>query len=322
MLEPAPFHTALADGPEGARAFWLRAEDGMRLRIAHYPGPEAAGGTVLLFPGRTEYVEKYGRVARDFAAQGFHVLTIDWRGQGLADRMLEDVRTGHVHLFADYQKDVASLLDAVDVLGLPRPLHLLAHSMGGAIGLRALSRGLPVAGAGFTAPMWGIRMFGPVRTAAWALSWSGARMGMGHVYAPSTGPGSYLARTAFEGNLLTTDRDSWDYMLHQVTEVPDLALGGPSLRWLHQALAECRSLSRLSAPQVPCLTYLGSNERVVDPARVRARMADWPGGRLDVIRGGEHEVLMENAATRGRIVSQLAAHYRQGAKAARAQASA
>ncbi|WP_226622524.1 alpha/beta fold hydrolase [Alloyangia pacifica] len=318
MLDPAPFHAELADGPEGGSAFWLRAEDGLRLRIAHYPAPEAAEGTVLLFPGRTEYVEKYGRVARDFAARGFHVVAIDWRGQGLADRMLEDVQTGHVHLFADYQKDVAALLDAVDMLGLPRPLHLLAHSMGGAIGLRALTRDLPVASAGFTAPMWGIRMLGPVRPAAWALSWSGARMGMGHLYAPSTGPGSYLARTAFEGNVLTTDRAGWDYMLRQVTEVPELALGGPSLRWLHEALAECLSLSRLPAPDVPCLTYLGSNERVVDPARIRARMGRWPGGRLEMIQAGEHEVLMEDMVTRSRIVSQLVAHYRQGAEEAQA----
>ncbi|MCT4372487.1 alpha/beta hydrolase [Yangia mangrovi] len=322
MLEQAPFHAALADGPEGARAFWLRAGDGLRLRVAHYPGPEAAEGTVLLFPGRTEYVEKYGRTAREFAVRGFHVLTIDWRGQGLADRMLDDVQTGHVHLFADYQTDVAALLDAVDMLGLPRPLHLLAHSMGGAIGLRALTRGLPVASAGFTAPMWGIRMFGPMRPAAWALSWSGARMGMGHVYAPSTGPDSYLSRTPFEGNVLTTDHEGWEYMRRQVTEVPELALGGPSLRWLHEALAECRSLSRLPAPGVPCLTYVGSNERVVDAARIHARMRAWPGGKLEVVQAGEHEVLMEAAATRERIVAQLAAHYRQAAEAAGAQASA
>ncbi|MBE9638432.1 alpha/beta fold hydrolase [Salipiger mangrovisoli] len=322
MLDAAPFHAELADGPEGACAYWLRAEDGLRLRLAHFPGPDAAEGTVLLFPGRTEYVEKYGHVARDFAARGFHVLTIDWRGQGLADRLLEDVQTGHVHLFADYQKDVAAMLGAVDALGLPRPLHLLAHSMGGAIGLRALTRGLPVAAAGFTAPMWGIRMAGPMRPAAWALSWSGARMGMGHFYAPSTGPGSYLSRTAFEGNVLTTDRASWDYMLRQVTEAPELQLGGPSLRWLHEALAECLSLSRQPSPEVPCLTYLGSNERVVDAARIRARMGRWPGARLEIIQAGEHEVLMEDLVTRGRIVSQLVAHFRQAAEAARTQARA
>ncbi|MCA0994359.1 alpha/beta fold hydrolase [Alloyangia pacifica] len=322
MSAEAPFYADLAEGPEGARALWIRAEDGLRLRLGHYPGPAKAEGTVLLFPGRTEYVEKYGRVAQAFAARGFHTLTIDWRGQGLADRMLEDAQTGHVHLFADYQRDVDAMLGAARDLGLPEPFHLLGHSMGGAIGLRALVRGLPVAGAGFTAPMWGIRFVGPVRQAAWALSWSGARFGMGHFYAPSTGPGSYLTRTAFEGNVLTTDRSGWDYMLRQVTEVPQLQLGGPSLRWLHEALAECLALSRLPAPEVPCLTFLGSNERVVDGARIRSRMARWPGGRLELIQGGEHEVLMEDAVTRERVISQISALYRQAAEDKGAQARA
>ncbi len=74
-------------------------------------GPQrTAKGTVLLFPGRTEYIEKYGRAARDLYQRGFATLTVDWRGQGLADRMLEDARIGHVHYFTDYQKDVAAMI--------------------------------------------------------------------------------------------------------------------------------------------------------------------------------------------------------------------
>lgn len=313
MLSEAPFHAQLAEGPEGARAFWVRARDGLRLRVAHYPGPADATGTVLLFPGRTEYVEKYGRVARDFADRGFHTLTIDWRGQGLADRMLGDRRTGHVHLFRDYQHDVAAMLDAAAELGLPGPRFLQAHSMGSCIGLRALYEGLPVVACGFTGPMWGIRIAAPVRPAAWALGWSSARMGLDHIYAPSTGPESYTAKSPFEGNLLTTSRDGWDYMNRQVTELPDLQLGGPSLRWLHQALGECLALSRMPAPSLPCIAFVGSNERIVDVARIEARMAGWPGGRMEVVQGAEHEVLMEDAVTRGRIVSRMAELFEEAA---------
>ncbi|EPX76236.1 alpha/beta fold hydrolase [Salipiger mucosus] len=320
MLSAAPFHAELADGPEGARAFWATTPDGLRLRVAHYPGPEDAIGTVLLFPGRTEYVEKYGRVARDFADRGYHVVSVDWRGQGLADRMLEDRRTGHVHLFRDYQQDVMAVMAAVNELGLPKPLFLHGHSMGGCIALRAAIEGLPVAACAFTAPMWGIRIAAPVRPAAWALGWSSARMGWDHLYAPSTGPDSYTATGTFEGNLLTTSREGWDYMRRQVHEAPELQLGGPSLRWVHQALGECLSLARLPAPAMPCITFLGSNERIVDAARIETRMAGWPGGRLEMIQGAEHEVLMEDAVTRGRIVSQMAEVFARGAESAGAHA--
>ena len=87
-LAPAPFHADLAEGPAGARAHWVHTSDGLRIRLGHFPAEEPRG-TVLLFPGRTEYIEKYGRTASDLAAGGYDTLCIDWRGQGLADRLLD-----------------------------------------------------------------------------------------------------------------------------------------------------------------------------------------------------------------------------------------
>ena len=75
-----------ADGPQGGVAQWLTTSDGVRVRVAVW-GRDAPKGTVLLFPGRTEYVEKYGRAAGDLLARGFATVAIDWRGQGLADRL-------------------------------------------------------------------------------------------------------------------------------------------------------------------------------------------------------------------------------------------
>lgn len=308
-LPPVPFFADLAEGPAGAQAHWLTADDGVQLRVGHFPS-QARSGTVLLFPGRTEYLEKYGRTAADFAERGFDTFAIDWRGQGLADRLLDDKLTGHVHLFDDYQRDVAAMVAAATRLDLPKPWHLLGHSMGGGIGLRALMNGLPVASASFTGPMWGIAMAGPLRPAAWALSWGGASLGFGHVYTPGTKPISYIISEPFQGNLLTTDPEMWDYMRRQTEAQPELQLGGPSLRWLHQALAECRSLARMDAPRVPCLTFLGTNERIVDKVRITDRMTKWPGGRLEWIEGGEHECLMEGRATRSRIANELATHFK------------
>jgi lysophospholipase len=134
-LSPAPFYGDLAEGPDGAAAWWVTTSDGLRVRVGHFPAAQPAQGTVLLFPGRTEYVEKYGRTAQAFAQRGFHTVAIDWRGQGLADRLLDDPRTGHVHVFDDYQLDLAAVMAAVHELDLPRPFHLLGHSMGGCFGM-------------------------------------------------------------------------------------------------------------------------------------------------------------------------------------------
>ncbi|SMX43758.1 Phospholipase YtpA [Maliponia aquimaris] len=313
---PAPFHADLAEGPADSRAWWMETSDGLRVRIAHY-GSDGDRGTVLMFPGRTEYAEKYGRVARVLSDAGYHTLAIDWRGQGLADRMLGERRTGHVHVFEDYQRDVSAMLDLARRLNLPGSMHLIAHSMGGCIGLRAVFDGLPVASCVFTGPMWGIRISDPVRPAAWAISRMSKTVGLGHLFAPGTGVDSYVASSSFPDNLLTTDPEQWEYMRRQVLAIPELQLGGPSLHWLHEALAESRRLARRPSPSLPCICYCGTNERIVDVDRIRSRMDSWPGGRLEMVEGGEHEVLMEVPRIRERILAEIVDHFdATGAKSA------
>lgn len=303
----APFFADIADAPEGAHALWREAEDGVRLRVTLLA--RGAAGTVLLFPGRTEYAEKYGPLARWLGERSLSVLTVDWRGQGLSARLLPDAVVGHVVAFPDYQRDVAALLGAADALGLPEPRHLLAHSMGGAIGLRALMEGLPVASSAFSAPMWGIVMASGLRPVARALGWASRPLGLADRYAPGTGRTMYLDGAPFAGNLLTGDRECFDWLRRQVTAHPELALGGPSLRWLHEALVEEVALARLPSPGVACLCGLGSEEGIVSAAVIRERMGRWPGGRLMVLEGARHELLMERPPLREAFLAAVAEHF-------------
>lgn len=307
-MKDAPFFTDVADGPDDGHAYWLTTEDQVRIRIGIW-NKGGAKGTVLLFPGRTEHIEKYGRTAGEFAARGLATLAVDWRGQGIADRLLDDPATGHVHWFSDYQKDVSAVLDAAKSLNMPEPYYLLAHSMGGCIGLRALHNGLPVRAAVFSGPMWGINMAPSTRPAAWALAWGGTLAGLGNRYAPGSSAESYLATSPFDDNLLTTDPESWDYMKAQITTHPDLLLGGPSLRWVREALVECRNLDKMDSPPLPAITFLGTNERIVDANRIHSRMERWTNGKLEMIDPGEHEVLMEGAAMRTIIHDKIEAFF-------------
>lgn len=307
MAEPAPFFRDVAEGPENVRAVWATASDGVRLRLATWPGGDK--GTVLLFPGRTEYVEKYGRTAADLVGHGFTTIAIDWRGQGLSDRLMEDRDLGHVGKFLDYQRDVAELLAAARDQDLPKPYFLLAHSMGGCIGMRALLQGLPVGAAVFSAPMWGIMLSRRMRPVAWALSFLGRHVWGGRLLTPGTTRRSYVSEAPFADNMLTTDPDMYAYMQRQVSTYPELSLGGPSLHWLHEALAECRRKADMQSPDIPALTFLGSNERVVDPAPIHARTAGWPGSRLRIIDTAEHEVLMERPEIRSRVLAETATFF-------------
>lgn len=303
----APFHDDVTTAPQGGVIRWLHASDGVRIRVGYWRGGDK--GTALLFPGRTEYLEKYGPAAIDLGQRGYSTLAIDWRGQGLADRLIADQNRGHVRRFADYQRDVGAVLQFAGGADLPRPWFLLGHSMGGCIGLRALHNGLPVRAAAFSAPMWGIRITPALVPVAWVVSGTSRYIGRSEAYVPGSNAGCYVVAQPFENNFLTTDRDMFGFMTRQASRHPDLALGGPSLNWLHEALREMLVLRRMQMPRVPAITSIGSRERIVDVTAVRQVMSRWPGGVLDVVEGAEHEIMMETPAIRAAFYDRITAFF-------------
>jgi len=298
----APFFEDIASGPAGGVAHWVTTADGLKIRVGHWAtGGDTLKGTILLFPGRTEYIEKYGPAAADFLARGYATVSIDWRGQGIADRTTDKPLLGDVVDFKDYQHDVAALLAHVETLGLPQPYYLVAHSMGGSIGLRALLNGLPVKAAAFSAPMWGIKLAAPMRPLAWGITGLSKLVGLDKSLAPGQTSQSYVNRVAFVDNTLSSDLEMFDFMRNQLAAHPELELGGPSLRWLGEALRDMRHLSNMPSPEIPCITFLGSDEAIVDPNAIRTRMGAWNDGNLKVLDKGRHEVMMENPTMRSLV---------------------
>lgn len=308
-MNPAPFNTLPGDPLPLARAFWLRAEDGVRLRAAHWAAG-GASGTVLLFPGRTEYLEKYAAVAADLNAAGLDVLSMDWRGQGMSDRLQDNSRPGHIGAFSDYQRDVVELVVAAQELDLPQPWHLLAHSMGGAIGLAALDGGLPVASVVFSSPMWGINLRGIPEPAALALATLLSRLGRGGHPAPRTGgEESFVLLDPFHDNLLTHDGQRWGRLVAEAAAWRDISVGGASNDWLREAILECRRLATLPPPGLPALIALGDGERIVSPQAIRSRAAAWPSARLLELAQCRHEPMIERDPVRDLFLQAALAHF-------------
>ena len=305
MDAPAPL--VGTDGP-AARALWLRAADGVRLRVVHWPAPEGGRGTVLILPGRTEWAEKYALVAGALAARGWGAVAIDWRGQGLADRALADPRIGHVDDFAEYQLDLRAVLDWAAPLG---PMPWLAHSMGGCIALRGLVEGLRPPAVAFSAPMWGLATAGWMQAAVGLKARLVRPFGRDRGYTPTTGPDYGLPGMAFDLNPLTRDRGLFDRMKAQIAAEPRLALGGPSLAWSGAALAEMGRLARAPSPSVRALIGLGGSETIVSPRAIRDRAGRWPGAELVSYPGAEHELLMERPEVRDDLLDRAVALFGQ-----------
>jgi lysophospholipase len=47
---------------------------------------------------------------------------------------------------------------------------------------------------------------------------------------------------------------------------------------------------------------------IVDPARIKRRLQDWPGSRLLTVPTARHEVLMETPAIRSRVMAEIVSH--------------
>ena len=76
--------------PDDAVSGLIKTPDGAELRFARWPPPAGRKGTVCVFTGRGEQIEKYFETVADLRDRGFAVAMIDWRGQGHSSRRLSD----------------------------------------------------------------------------------------------------------------------------------------------------------------------------------------------------------------------------------------
>ncbi len=287
----APLFNDIACAPSGGIAHWRTCEDGVRIRVATWK--KGTKGTILIFPGRTEFIEKYGPTVQNILDMGYSAAVVDWRGQGLADRITANHQLGHIKHFHDYQRDVDEFLRVVQNASLPNAHALIAHSMGGTIALRALHNGLPIENAIFSAPMWGVYVAPLLRLPAKLITDIGPLIGLAKRFSPNTNPNNYVQVNPFEGNVLTNEAKTYRWLTEQLNAHPELGIGGPSINWLHQAFVECAKLRRLPPPKQKCLCFLGGEEAIVSPKAINKIMANWPNGKLVNVDGAQHEILME-----------------------------
>ena len=302
-MQTAPYHTEVSGSEITPSTQWRHCEDGVRVRVSIWSG--GTKGTIIIFPGRTEFIEKYGAVAERFTKMGYSVAAIDWRGQGIADRVHKERQMGHVEDFIDYQQDVTQLMAAIAEADLPRPFTMLGHSMGGAIGLRSLQDGLDLDATIFSGPMWGIFLPPAIKLVARITLAILPPLGFANMLAPTRTLSNYVEVSPFKGNSLTSDKDAFEFMKFQMETYPELGLGGPSVHWLSEATTECAQLVRNGPAKQRCLCLCGRNEKIVNTKSIDNVMARWKNGHLVYLPGAQHEVFMESPETTAKVWAEV-----------------
>ncbi len=289
--------------PAGARFGWLERPGGMKLRYGLWAGaPDSSNhtlsrpGTVLVLPGRAEFIEKYFETVGNLRARGFAVAIIDERGQGRSGREVPDPLKGHVSRFQDYVDDLRAFVNEVVCPQLPPPYVLLAHSMGGAISLFYLRQETtPVTCAVLTAPM--IRIKTPTYL-------SGVQEGFvrlaRRIFGPQAstwpGPRSDPAQVRFEDNVVTSDPARFARAVTVLKADPALAVGPPTLGWVLEAVAATKKLrdpAFARSIRLPVLVAQAEKDVLVDNQALADFAHRLPFGRLITIKGAKHEILME-----------------------------
>lgn len=280
------------DVPEGAEEHWLEGRGGVKVRVMTAPatrGPPR--GSVIVCPGRTEFIEKYFEATKELQQRGFAVFCIDWRGQGLSGREVENSLKGHFSTFDDPVNDLATALRLLNEK-LPRPHIGLAHSMGGAILLRALqTRRVDLDAAAFSAPMWGIANLGDMGKQYVRFMNS---LGAGGSFAPSVD--KKWKREPFKKNPVTHDKARHDRCQGLISEEPRLALAGPTVGWVAAAADATESFQQPGAfahVRIPILVATAGEEQLVANAAHDEVAAQLPDATHITIAGAKHEILME-----------------------------
>jgi lysophospholipase len=279
--------------PDGAEELWLEGRGGLKIRALWAPAPKRpARGSVILCNGRTEFVEKYFEVIRELQQRNFAVYTIDWRGQGLSDRLIKKRLAGHIDTMDEAVADLAQGVKNMGEGKLPRPYIMLAHSMGGNIGLRALqTRRLEVEGAIFSAPMWGIAGLKP---AARNFARFMTAIGAGGMIGPGQ-PGKWR-KEKFKRNPVTHDRERHARAQALIMAEPQLALAGVTYGWVTAAantIEGFRQPGALAHLRIPITVLTAAEDELVDNDSHDIVSRLLPQARHDVIQRSRHEIMME-----------------------------
>ncbi|QWG12571.1 alpha/beta hydrolase [Bradyrhizobium sediminis] len=281
--------------PEDVVSGTIKTPDGAELRFARWAPPAGRKGTVCVFTGRSEMIEKYFETVRDLRERGFAVAMIDWRGQGHSSRRLRDPRKGYVRDFADFEVDVETFVQQVVLPDCPPPYFALAHSMGGAVMLR-------VAHAGkrwfdrmvLSAPM--IDLPGHATSfPARALLKFLRLTGQGGRYIPG-GSDALSGTESFVNNRLTSDPVRYARNAAILEEDQTLGLAAPTVAWADTAIRTMGGFRAADYPlqiRQPILMLAASNDTVVSTAAIEEFAYHLRAGSHLVIAGSKHEILQE-----------------------------
>lgn len=300
------FRTEILPYFEASRKGSFKGRDGVSIAWRAFPPFNSAtfhgARALVILNGRSEFMHKYAELVYDFRNRGYSIYLMDHRGQGESGRMLSESQIGHVQNFHDYVDDLGTFLNEVVLKDSPSEVHVLAHSMGGTIAtIYAIEHPQAFRSMVLTAPMYQPNLGKYPEFVALAIAELMKLIGKSADLAPGRTLDEW--KNPFEPNNVTHSRARYDYALDLLLEHPEDATGGPTYRWVQEAIRG-GAWVRKNADKLrtPVRILQAGSDRVVvgvfeNEICCKAKDCD-----LKVIDGSKHEILMESDEYRNRAM--------------------
>ncbi len=277
-------------------------------RTAFVDKPEAI---IFILPGLSEYAEKYIETITYFNDLNYNVVIIDWAYQGLSNRFDPNRHKRHSDGISADISDLRFLITQKIKSNLPH--YMLAHSMGGNIGMRyVIEHPQTFEAISASAPMLGIkgiceclkitnfllRILSPLK----------------NFYVPGGHDWSERDRKDIINNMFSHDKERKEVHNAWMVVNPQLQVGNPTYQWLKEnmnSICTLKNKTELEKITVPVLLGLAANDKVVDNKSIINADRHLPNSQILELEGSAHEILMECDPIRNNFLSKTIALFKQ-----------
>ena len=289
----------------GVDGYFIGAND-VKIYYKYFIRANLEKGAIVISNGRTEAAVKYKEVIFDLFNNGYSVYIHDHRGQGFSGRMADDPEMGYVDRFRFYVNDMKYYIDNFVTPQNHKNIYLLAHSMGGAIGVTFLED-YPgyFNAAAFSSPMLGFNC--PNCLIAGLLSGDEPNYAWGQ-----TGYSEGLED--FSKNTLTGSEVRYNRMNQIFEEFPDARLGGATFQWANRSCKQFDVIfDGVSNIQTPLILFSAGDEEIVSSSAhndfIDELNSSDKKAKAYLVDDAKHELLIEKDEIRIAVLTKILDFY-------------
>jgi len=281
--------------PAGGTFIYIPMQDNKNIRLAYWQLPKTnkeCRGTVLLQQGHNEFIEKYYETIQDLIDRNFNVISFDWRGQGMSDRMINNKNKQYVEDFSIHCQDLTFIINEIIYNKFPKPLIGIGHSMGGHLLLLSQENNQDkFSSIILSAPMLGFKYEKLLFLISSLIMYFTDKESYFYLSKPNMGK-----EIPFEQNDLTSDYKRYERTQKLVRKKNQIRLWGVTNAWVNAAknsLLKIRKKKWLTKIDVSVCIVNPLNDRVVCPKETIKMAKKLNNCKIINVKDCEHEILME-----------------------------